>query len=139
MNNFEKLFKNKMDDLKIAEYNSLTLAFLGDAIYTAFIRALLVKDKNLINTKLHTMSNNYIKSSAQAKTINLIYETLSDNEKDVVRRARNHRSKTRPKNSTVSDYNDATGFEALLGYLFLKGEYDRLIEILSKGYEENVD
>lgn len=122
-------FHIKQEDLNT--YSPLVLAYAGDAVYELFVRTLLIGKGNAPVHKLHKQSITYVKAKAQSDTIHSLMETLTPEEQDVVRRGRNAKSGTIPKNADVTDYKYATGFESLLGYLYLKGDYTRLLEVLS--------
>lgn len=110
--------------------NILPLAFLGDSVHTLFVREYFLGN---LNTKIGTISSNsakICKASSQAETLKGIIPLLSEEEMDIVRRARNAKPKHTAKNATSADYSYATAFEALLGYLYLKGDEKRLREIL---------
>lgn len=120
-------------DLKrqdIREYSPLVLAYLGDAVYELFIRTLVLSDGNASVYKLHKRSTEYVKAKAQSGTIHRILEFLTPEEQEIVRRGRNAKPGTVPKNADIVEYKYATGLEALLGYLYLKQDYTRLMQVL---------
>jgi len=110
--------------------NPLVLAFLGDSVFDLYIRTMLIMNEKGNVNKLHRAATDYVKSGAQARIAKDISNMLSDEEKDILRRGRNAHSGYIPKNAVVSEYRIATGFEALIGYLYLKGNNERLMEIL---------
>ena len=110
----------------------LTWAYIGDAVYELFIRNKLINETNLKPHKLHIEAIKYVKAKSQAEKLNEIYETLTDEEKDIVRRGRNTQNHHLPKNSNVQEYMYATAFEAWIGYLYLTKQHTRLKEILDK-------
>lgn len=116
---------------RINEMNPLTWAYIGDAVFELYIRENLVKSTHLKPHKLHLESIKYVKASAQAETLKQIEETLTEEEKDIVRRTRNTKNHHLPKNANVNDYMYATAFEGLIGYLYLTKKEERLKEILS--------
>lgn len=120
---------------KAKEYNILALAFIGDAVHTLYVRTNLIFSNNIQSGKLHTMSKDHIKASAQSIALDNIYDILDKEEISFVSRARNAKHKTFAKNATVSDYNAATSFEALIGFLYITGQSCRLYELLLKAYE----
>ncbi|MBB6632351.1 Mini-ribonuclease 3 [Clostridium algidicarnis] len=126
--------KHKKYDVKEATgLSSLTLALIGDAVFELFIRNyILEKNDELSAHKIHVKAIGYVKASSQSKIINLIKEELSDEEVCVYKRGRNAKSHTMPKNAEVMDYRNATGFEALLGYLYLTEQNERLSFILER-------
>lgn len=112
----------------------LALAYVGDAVFELFIRTMLVGSGKKVRD-LHRESIKYVKASAQAYILRNIDKYLTEDEKDIVRQARNAKVNTVPKHAKIMDYHYSTGFEALLGYLYLTGENDRLNKILMASYE----
>ena len=110
----------------------LVWAYVGDAVYELFIRNKLVNKSNSKPHKLHVESIKYVKASAQAEILNIIENFLTDDEKDIVRRGRNTQNHHVAKNASVADYSHATAFEALIGYLYLTKQDERLKQILNK-------
>ncbi len=127
----------RREDLKM--YSPLVLAYVGDAVFELYIRTLLVGKGNAPVHKLHQQSISFVKAKSQSDTIHRMLEGLSAEEQDVVRRGRNAKSGTIPKNADVTDYKYATGFETLLGYLYLKEDYPRLLELLKISVESSQD
>ena len=113
----------------------LVWAYVGDSVYELFIRTHLVNNTKLNPHKLHIEAINYVKAKAQAEILDRIQEYLTDEEKDIVRRGRNAQNHHLPKNSNIADYSHATAFEALIGYLYLSKQDERLKEILLKVIE----
>ncbi len=110
----------------------LTLAFTGDAVFSLFIREMLVCDANRPVGQLHKLSVQSVKASAQARAMREIMPMLTDTELSVFKRGRNAHTSHTPKNQSGCDYHYATGFEALVGYLYLKNEEERLNRLLSE-------
>ena len=108
----------------------LTWAYVGDCVYELYIRTNLVNKTNLKPHKLHIETIKYVKAKSQAEFLEKIYDKLTDEEKDIVRRGRNVQNHHLPKNSNVQEYSYATAFEALIGYLYLTKKFERLKEIL---------
>lgn len=117
---------------KPEEYSPLLLAYIGDAVYEVFIRTSLIKRGNLPVNELHRLSKHYVSAAAQSEIIEKLEDGLSEEELRIFKRGRNAKPGTVPKNANVGDYHKATGFEALVGYLYLKGEFERLFAILSE-------
>lgn len=110
--------------------NPLVLAYIGDSVYELFIRYnLLMRGKDKKAHKLHVEAISYVKAKAQKDIMLTLEDILSEDEIMIYKRGRNAKSKTMPRNAEVIDYKMATGFEALVGYLYLTGENDRLQEI----------
>ena len=129
MEEFLKIDKTKQE---VELMSPLTWAYIGDAVYELFIRNKLINETNLKPHKLHIEAIKYVKAKSQAEKLNEIYEILTDEEKDIVRRGRNTQNHHLPKNSNVQEYMYSTAFEALIGYLYLTKQNARLKEILNK-------
>lgn len=108
----------------------LTWAYVGDCVYELYIRTNLVNKTNLKPHKLHIETIQYVKAKSQANLLKGIYDHLTEEEKDIVRRGRNAQNHHLPKNANVQEYSYATAFEALIGYLYLTRKWKRLKEIL---------
>ena len=112
----------------------LVLAYIGDSVFELYIRLRLTESPYRDAHDLHVKSIRYVKASAQAKLVAALEPELTDREKAVVRFGRNAHSNTVPRNADLGDYHAATGFEALLGFLKLSGQTERLAEILDKAF-----
>ncbi len=121
---------------EINKYSPLTLAYLGDCVYELMIRTMFVYQGNTSAHKLHNRSSRLAKAKTQSDMIRVLKEELTKDEIAVYKRGRNAYSATRAKNSTVSDYRRATGFEALIGYLYMEKKYDRAVELVKIGLEK---
>ena len=121
----------KLSASDVKMLNPLVLAYVGDSVYDTFVRTLLVSGGNGRVAKLHKMSIEFVKAKAQADILGKINELLTPEEQDIVRRGRNTKSSTVPKNADILDYRYATGFEALIGFLYLTGQIERLMEVIS--------
>ena len=108
----------------------LVWAYVGDSIYDIYVRTNLVQNTNLKPHKLHIETIKKVKAKAQAETLMKIQDKLTQEEKEIVRRARNTKNHHLPKNANVKDYCYATALEALIGYLFLTEQEERLQEII---------
>lgn len=129
----EKLGFGTMDP---AAYSPLVLAYMGDGVYELMIRAKVVSRGNMQVNKLHKKSASLVKAQTQARMIRLLEPELTDEERAVFKRGRNAKSATAAKNATILDYRTATGFEALVGYLYLSERFERLAELVSHGLEK---
>ena len=116
-------------------YSPLALAFMGDSVYEIIIRSIVVQEANRPAGQLNKIKVKYVNAAAQAKIIEFLEPFLTDEESDVYKRGRNAKSYTSAKNQSVNDYRKATGLEALCGYLYLKGDMERLIDLLKKGVD----
>lgn len=119
-------------DINADTISPLTLAFVGDAVFSLYIREMLVCDANRPVGKLHTLSVKWVKAEAQSKGMHAILPMLSEKEAEVFKRGRNAHTSHTPKNQSGCDYHYATGFEALVGYLYLKDNGERLSLLLSE-------
>lgn len=115
----------------ISQMNPLVLAFVGDSVFDLFIRSRLALQKNESAHKLHVKATGYVKAAAQSKIVSVVQDMLSDEEKAIFRRGRNAKSATIPKNADILDYRRATAFEAVIGYLYLLGRDERLLQLLT--------
>ncbi|MEG1870648.1 MAG: ribonuclease III domain-containing protein [Peptostreptococcaceae bacterium] len=125
-----------MDRSELLTISPLVLAYLGDTVFESYVREHLIR-KN-INKKvndLHKSAIKYVNAKAQATVIHTIESELTEDEERIYKRGRNQKSNTSPKNADIIDYKHATGFEALIGYLYLNEESDRLKYIISKGLD----
>ncbi len=116
-------------------YSPLALAFVGDSIYEAFIRTKLLLAANQSAAKLHRTAVSFVRAGAQALAMQALLPLLTEEEADIYKRGRNAHSHTVPKNADVTEYRAATGFEALVGYLYLSGQTDRLTHVMEQAYD----
>ena len=120
---------------ELKQLNTTALAYMGDAVYEQFIREhILTKGGTDVN-KLHRISTMYVSAPAQAKIIKSIFDDLTEEEQKLVKRARNRKYHTKAKNADPVTYKWATALEALIGYLYLSGDKQRLAEICEKAVE----
>ena len=130
----EEIIKREKEVEEVKLMPPLVWAYIGDCVYELFIRMQLVNTTKLNPHKLHIEAVKYVKAKSQAETLTRIYDELSEEEKDIVRRGRNAQNHHLPKNAELVDYTYSTAFEALIGYLYLTKQDDRLNEILEKCY-----
>ena len=121
-----------LEDQDLRSYSPLTLAYIGDGVYELIIRTILVKKGNCPVNRLHKKASSLVKAGAQSAIMEVI-EELS-----VYRRGRNAHSPTMAKHATMADYRRATGFEALMGYLYLKEDYTRMLTLVRMGIGEDI-
>ena len=120
-----------VDSVDIRTYSPLTLAYIGDGIFDLVIRTLVVGKGNTSANQLHQRTSHIVKAHSQAIMADALAEIMTPQEQDVYRRGRNAKSHTMAKNATVADYRSATGFEALMGYLYLTEQSERMRELIS--------
>ncbi len=125
-----------LKDINIVDYSPLTLAYIGDGIYEIVIRTVIVDEANRQVHKIHKAASELVKAQAQAKMIFAIQELLTEEEMTIYKRGRNAKAVTRAKNASMSDYRTATGFEALMGWLYLTGKSERMMELIRIGLEK---
>ena len=127
--------KMELKEINVNDYSPLTLAYIGDGIYEIVVRTIIVDEANRQVNKIHKASSQLVKAQSQAKMIHLIMDMLTEEEKSIYKRGRNAKAVTRAKNASMSDYRVATGFEALMGWLYLSGQSDRMMELMNTGIE----
>lgn len=114
------------DEKQINQMSPLTWAYVGDAVYELYVRSYLIDTTNLKPNNLHRESIKYVKAKAQADMLHSLQEVLTEQEQDIVRRARNTQNHHLPKNANVQEYMYATALEGLIGYLYLTKQTQRL-------------
>lgn len=129
--NLSKMIKNNIKDIEIKMFNPPLLAYIGDAVFELFIRTLVVAEGSSQAGEAHKKAVSFVKAKSQAKIIEGIHDYLTEEEKRIVKRGRNAKTGSMPRHAEVMEYKYATGFECLLGYLYLNGQIIRLFEILS--------
>ncbi|MGI6722283.1 MAG: Mini-ribonuclease 3 [Anaerovoracaceae bacterium] len=122
--------------MKVRDINTTTLAFMGDAVYEVYVRKRVIGSGEPGADRLHHMAVRYVNASAQAGAIKAMLDDLSHEERSLVRRARNRRPATKAKNADMMTYKWATAFEALVGYLYLVEDTDRMEEVIARAMRE---
>ena len=122
----------ELGEINITDYSPLTLAYIGDGIYEVIVRTVIVDEANRQVNKIHKAASNLVKAETQAKMIHLIMDDLTEDEVKIYKRGRNAKAVTRAKNASMSDYRTATGFEALMGWLYLTGQSERMMMLIKK-------
>ena len=120
----------ELESKDIKTYSPLTLAFIGDDVFDLIVRTIIVTDGNAPVNAMHKRAAGMVKASAQASYMKVIRPLLTEEEADIYRRGKNAKSHTVAKNASLSDYKKATGFEALLGYLYLTDRMERILELV---------
>ena len=119
----------------IRTYSPLTLAYIGDGIFDLIIRTIVVDKGNTSPNELHRHTSSIVKAHTQALMVEALEKELTSEEYDVYRRGRNAKSVTTAKNASVADYRKATGFEALMGYLYLEDKFERAVFLTKRALE----
>ena len=125
----------QMEEVDIREYSPLTLAYIGDCVYDLVIKSLVINAGNKQVNKLHQETSNLVQASTQSLMMRTMQEHLTEEERAVYKRGRNAKSVSPAKNQSLTDYRRATGFEALLGYLYLTKNWKRLIDLVKIGLD----
>ena len=129
-----------MMDIDAKQLSPLVLAYIGDCVYELYVRTRVIEEHpSMPAHKLHLETVKYVKAHAQSNSIHRMTELLTEEEAAVFRRGRNAKSYTQAKNASTVDYRHATGFEALIGYLYISGRNDRAEELMKAAYENAAD
>lgn len=134
LENTSHLRKGMNSEQVINGYSSISLAYVGDAVFDLYIRSNLAMMGLKVNM-LHKTAIKYVNAKSQSLIVSSILEDLTDEEEGVYKRGRNSTSSRSPKNTDINDYRRATGFEALIGYLYIKGDAERLLHFLKRAKE----
>ena len=127
--------KYKQEAIRVEQINATTLAYLGDSVYEVYIREHLVRSGIFKVDRLHKAATKYVSAKSMIITKLREEKLLTDEEEGVFKRGKNRHTNTLPKNTSPLTYKEATGFEALIGYLYILGKNDRIIEIVNKAIE----
>lgn len=125
-----------LQEIVAVNYSPLTLAYIGDGIYEIVIRTVIVEKANRQVNKIHKATAELVKAQTQAKLAFLLLDKLTEEEQVIYKRGRNAKAVTRAKNASMSDYRTATGFEALMGWLYLTGQSERMLQLIREGLEQ---
>ena len=125
----------QLEPIDVCSYSPLALAYMGDAVYEVLIRTRVMNRGSMQVNKMHKKSASLVKAEAQARMIQALQEELTEEETAVYKRGRNAHSASSAKNASIRDYRMATGFEALVGYLYLTGQYERILKLVHDGLE----
>ncbi len=126
-----------MEEVDVRTYSPLSLAYVGDSVYDFLVKFYLVSKGNRSVNQFHRETKSYVKASEQAAILDRITPILNDEELRIVKWGRNAKSQSVPKNATKKDYQMATAFECLLGYLLLDRQYERLVECVTEGIKHD--
>lgn len=113
-----------------SDYSPLALAYIGDSIFDVMVRTMAVSGSNKQTEKYHKEVTRIVCASAQARMMRAIKDRLTEEEHSIYKRGRNAKFNTKAKNASMTDYRNATAFEAVLGYLYLKEDFNRLIDVV---------
>lgn len=135
LDSLKQILLQQKKGLNPKEFSSLSLAYVGDAIFEIFVRTFVLSCGNAPVNRLHKKARDLVNAKAQAKMYYQIAEYFTEEENAVFKRGRNAKSFTVPKNADLTDYRHATGLEAVFGYLYLEGKLERAIELFQLGIE----
>ncbi len=125
----------RLPEVNPKQYSPLTLAYIGDAVYELVIRTILVSRANTQVSKLHKKASSLVKAEKQSELVEILEPHFTPEEEHIYKRGRNAKSYTSAKNAGIVDYRRATGFEAVMGYLYLKGDFRRMMDLIKMGIE----
>ena len=120
-------------EVDVRAYSPLTLAYIGDAVYEVIIRTIIVERANKAANELHKKAVKFVQAGTQAAMITVLQDILTEDEIAVFKRGRNAKSNTSAKNASITDYRKATGFEALIGFLYLMDDMERVLFLVKEG------
>lgn len=126
-----EVFQTEEHDIR--SYSPLSLAFIGDCVYDLVIKSLIIRKGNRPVNVMQIETSRLVQASAQSAMMRVMQEHLTEEEHAVYRRGRNAKSVSPAKNQSITDYRRATGFEALIGYLYLKKNYRRIVDLIKTG------
>lgn len=134
---FDEYLKDlfELKEVDINAYSPLVLAYIGDSIYDLIIKTMVINEGNAQVQKLHQKTSSLVQASTQSLMMRTMQEHLTEEEHGVYKRGRNAKSVSPAKNQSVTDYRRATGFEALMGYLYLKKDWKRMLELVKIGLD----
>ena len=128
-----EIFNSK--EVRPNEYSPLALAFIGDSVFDLVIKSVIVEKANCQVNKLQNKTSKIVRATTQALIVDALKDELSEEDANIYRRGKNSKPYTKAKNASYSEYCKATGLEALVGYLYLKGETKRLVSLIKLGLE----
>ncbi|MFI3172485.1 MAG: ribonuclease III domain-containing protein [Eubacteriales bacterium] len=124
-----------IEEVDIQTYSPLTLAYIGDCVYDLIIKNIVIGGGNRQVQKLHKDTSQLVQASTQSTMMRVMQEILTEEELKIYKRGRNAKSVSPAKNQSITDYRRATGFEALIGYLYLKKEWKRIVDLVKVGLD----
>ena len=129
-------FFTKIEKERARNLSPVTLAFVGDAVYSLFVREKLVLSTDFKTGELQKLTSKRVSAHGQSELLEVLADRFTEEEADIFRRGRNAKKSTKSKNASVAEYNRSTGFEAVIGYLYLTGQYERISQLLEEDDED---
>ena len=127
-----------LPDVDIKSYSPLALAYIGDSIFALIIRTIVVGKGNTKASQLHKRTSQVVKASAQSQMVEKLLPLMTPEEETIYKRGRNAKSPTMAKNATMAEYRRATGLEALMGFLYLDNQFERIVELIQTAMNEEI-
>ena len=127
-----------LPDVDIKSYSPLALAYIGDSIFDLIIRTIVVGKGNTKASQLHKRTSQVVKASAQSQMVEKLLPLMTPEEETIYKRGRNAKSPTMAKNATMAEYRRATGVEALMGFLYLDNQFERIVELIQTAMNEEI-
>jgi len=127
-----------LPDVDIKSYSPLALAYIGDSIFDLIIRTIVVGKGNTKASQLHKRTSQVVKASAQSQMVEKLLPLMTQEEETIYKRGRNAKSPTMAKNATMAEYRRATGLEALMGFLYLNNQFERIVELIQTAMNEEI-
>jgi len=127
-----------LPDVDIKSYSPLALAYIGDSIFDLIIRTIVVGKGNTKASQLHKRTSQVVKASAQSQMVEKLLPLMTQEEETIYKRGRNAKSPTMAKNATMAEYRRATGLEALMGFLYLDNQFERIVELIQTAMNEEI-
>ncbi len=127
-----------LPDVDIKSYSPLALAYIGDSIFDLIIRTIVVGKGNTKASQLHKRTSQVVKASAQSQMVEKLLPLMTPEEETIYKRGRNAKSPTMAKNATMAEYRRATGLEALMGFLYLDNQFERIVELIQTAMNEEI-
>lgn len=124
-----------LKEVDVNSYSPLVLAFIGDCVFDLVIKTMIINRGNKQVHKLHEETSAYVQAATQSKMMREMQNHLTEEEHSIYRRGRNAKSVSPAKNQSITDYRRATGFEALIGFLYLTKQYKRLMDLVKIGLD----
>jgi ribonuclease-3 family protein len=136
MKNYLPVSPLKIEKRNLFDYNPLTLSLIGDGVHTLYIRTMLLGDNPYNINELHTKVCDKVCAQAQATDLKVIVELLNEDELFIYKKCKNAKNNHVPKHASLMEYKNSTAFEGLIGYLYLNGQQERLIELMDTIYNK---
>jgi ribonuclease-3 family protein len=125
-----------MQEVDVKTYSPLALAYIGDCVFDLIVKSLVMNEGNQSVQKMHKRTSDLVQASSQSRMMRTLQPLLTEEEHAVYKRGRNTKAVSPAKNQSLTDYRRATGFEALMGFLYLEGRYDRMMELVKIGFND---